>query len=140
MDMTIGMSMAVAPMLLMKEEKKALVSMMVATSRGSLLPAMRIRRSPSGPRAPVLLRAALITNMAATVITAGLAKPENACSAVTRPVKARVSSTIRLTRSMRTQSVANKTMAASRMSRTRTISMALPSQPGKRVCSRLLPF
>ena len=67
---------------------------------------------PFWPSAPLKI------STAHTVTTATLLNPESASPAVTRPLRARETSTRSATRSTRTRSEAKRTMASNRMERT----------------------
>ena len=110
--MTAGMSTAVAPMLFMNADIVPQVSMIVATSRGSLCPATFRIRAPIMSATPVMKSPPETMYTAQTVTTAGLAKPSKTACAGTRPVKATVRRTSIAITSTRKRSVAKSTTAA----------------------------
>ena len=108
---TAGRSMAVAPTLFINADIMPHVTIITATSRGTLSPASRKIRRPIKSATPVLNNPPDTMYTAHTVMTAGLAKPAKASSESTRPVRARVSSTSRAITSTRNFSVANNATA-----------------------------
>ncbi len=123
MSTTTGSISAATPMSFIKPDSTPTVSMIVAISRASLPPARRNTGRPIRPATPVRASPALRMSTAQTVTTAMLAKPDRASAGVTRPVRVRLTSTMRATTSTRIRSVTNMTMAAARMARTVAISI-----------------
>ncbi len=130
-SITTGRNSDATPISFINPESTPTVSIIISSRRTSLEPARRSNRRPSSPATPVRDSAALRIRIAHTVTTAGLLKPDSASAGVTRPVSARLTSTISATRSSRTRSVMNSTTAASRITRTVMISRVMPHLPRK---------
>ncbi len=122
---TTGNISAATPMLFMKADSTAPVTMMTKIIAISRLPATRMTCLPMISAMPVRVRPSLRMNIAQTVITALLLKPANVPSASTRPVIASVQSTRSATRSMRMTSLTKRTSDTPRMTRTMKISTVI---------------
>ncbi len=114
---TGGSSTAAAAMLFMNRERKAPESITVTTSRCSLAPATRTRRSPTRRVTPVRSSPAARMKIASSVITADRLNPEKVSSDVSTPDAPRATTTRSATRSARSRSVSSRTMAAPAMAR-----------------------
>ena len=114
-SITTGNKSATTAILFITADSSAATAIVRRIKLFSLLPAKRAIRSPTNFATPVLVSPALRINIAQMVITAGLLKPEIASVGVSKPVKTRLTSTINATRSTRTHSVINSTMAPARM-------------------------
>ena len=113
-----GRSTATTAVLFTNAESPAAVPMRAKASRQGPPRASPVNRRPRAAAAPVRVSPPASMSMASTVTVAGLAKPDTASSGVTRPVRARVTSTRRDTRSMRTRPETNSAMARTVMAPT----------------------
>ena len=105
-----GMRMTVAAMLFMNADITPTMSTSSA-KRSRRPPPNRVMTAAIAAGTRASTRPALSTNMAATVITAGLPNPLNTRSGVTSPAKATASSARMPTKSGRTRSLAKSTRA-----------------------------
>ena len=113
-----GMKTATMGVLLMKAEMAPIASMNTAIPRASPSRNKGPRRGPMVLRAPVRSRAALSTNMNATVSVAGSLKPATASCGVITPLRVSTSAMRIATRSMLSRSVMKSTSAPVTVART----------------------
>ncbi len=120
--MTTGSISAATPMLFMKADRTAAVTMITMIIAISRRPASRMTWRPMMSAMPVRVRPSLRMNMAQTVMTALFENPANASEVVTRPVTASALSTRSATRSILMTSLTNRISEMARMPRTSPIS------------------
>ncbi len=120
---TAGNNMATAPMLFINADIKPTPTMMTTVRRAEFWPAIRTINRAIESATPLRVSPPLTIKTAHTVITAGLAKPENASSIFTKPVRTNAASTIIATTSTRNFSVTNKTIAPARILKIRMFSI-----------------
>ncbi|MBM3560577.1 MAG: hypothetical protein FJX53_12015, partial [Alphaproteobacteria bacterium] len=109
-----GIISASAPTLFMKAEITAPTLHSSTMCRAGEVPS-RISRSPTSVTTPPRASAWLSTSTAATVITAGLPKPENAASGFTRPASTQATSAATATTSQRSLSQTKASIVRAKM-------------------------
>ena len=124
-SMTTGSISAATPILFMKADSTAAVSMMTMIRAISRPPASFITWLPMISAIPVRVRPSLSMNIAQTVMTALLLKPAKASLALTRPDTASAQSTSKATRSIRMTSLTKRISDMARMPRTSAISSVI---------------
>ena len=119
----IGMKRTTTGVLLMNAEATATMSRLMSSASRWLPRAMAMTCWPMKPTAPVRIMPRLMRNMAATVMTAGLANPATASFGRKMPVTAKLTMMPTATRSTGALSVINSTRVTSRIAVTSQISM-----------------
>lgn len=119
---TAGSKIATAPILFIKADIKPTPTIINTVIRAVLFPANRTTCRAIESATPLRVNPPLTMNTAHTVITAGLAKPENASSMLTKPVRTSATNTIMATTSTRSFSLTNRMTAPASMISTRMLS------------------
>ena len=112
---TAGNKIATAPILFMKADIRPTPNMMIKVKRAEFWPASRTIYRAIVSATPLRVMPPLTMKTAQTVITAGLANPENACSRSTKPVNTRAARTIIAITSTRNFSLTNRMIAPTSM-------------------------